>query len=633
MAKRGRNQKSGNRNPKKMKANTNVGLEDMDDEVDVFHKQRDKIPLDMNDDSAESDDEQPVFDYKRTQKYLKAKHGNLEDDLLDDAEEDTEEQRAGWGRLKSMYHNADNIDFELQSDDGSAEEEEAEAIRLRKEIAKSMTMDDFGIEDDENDASDSEPTLEESMLKQKDTFKPSKKKDTEGSHGIVFEEVKKDLSSLSKDEQMDVVSSSAPELVGLLSELNDALTQLDQINPLVSKVKLQKDATKKEELHYLEVKKLLLLAYSQAITFYLLLKSEGQPVRDHPVISRLVEIKSLLDKIKVLDENLPFELELLLNEIEVDVATSSAGKDTTTVVERSSDSNDTKQPIAVEPNTQKLQTVETLQVNLKEQNKHKRPKEAVSSQSVQMLSVRAALEEKLKQKGVFTTLESNSQLAQKQKLQQHNSQLESFDDFGDDAVDVEGNLHNGHPPMLTNKISQLITTKGNKNKVSGDDDLPLRDDLGERRRKHELRVIAGAGVDATDDGDFEQDENEDESDDELSNLQEAKLATKNPKTLVIPSEPETVDGKRLITQQIEKNRGLTPHRKKLTKNPRKKYKLKHEKAKKRLGGQVRQVRKPQGPYGGESTGINAGVSRSISMSVLRRIVAATERNRKEKLQR
>ena len=49
-------------------------------------------------------------------------------------------------------------------------------------------------------------------------------------------------------------------------------------------------------VRYLEMKQLLLLLYCQAIAFYLLLKSEGQPIRDHPVLARLVEIKSLLDK-------------------------------------------------------------------------------------------------------------------------------------------------------------------------------------------------------------------------------------------------------------------------------------------------------------------------------------------------
>lgn len=50
-------------------------------------------------------------------------------------------------------------------------------------------------------------------------------------------------------------------------------------------------------IHYLELYQPLLLLYCQAITFYLLLKSELKDVRDHPVVARLVEIKSLLDKV------------------------------------------------------------------------------------------------------------------------------------------------------------------------------------------------------------------------------------------------------------------------------------------------------------------------------------------------
>ncbi|KAH8490309.1 hypothetical protein H0E87_022733 [Populus deltoides] len=63
-----------------------------------------------------------------------------------------------------------------------------------------------------------------------------------------------------------------------------------------------------------------------------------------------------------------------------------------------------------------------------------------------------------------------------------------------------------------------------------------------------------------------------------------------------PALPETVDGKRHITNRsllIEKNRELTRPRNKLTKNPRKKYWTKHDKAQKRRLGQG-----PSGPCGG-----------------------------------
>ena len=51
-----------------------------------------------------------------------------------------------------------------------------------------------------------------------------------------------------------------------------------------------------QRVRYLEVKQLLVLLYCQTMSS-VLLKFEGQPIRDHPVLACLVEIKSLLDKV------------------------------------------------------------------------------------------------------------------------------------------------------------------------------------------------------------------------------------------------------------------------------------------------------------------------------------------------
>ncbi len=49
-----------------------------------------------------------------------------------------------------------------------------------------------------------------------------------------------------------------------------------------------------EGVSYLEAKNLLLLSYCTHIVFYLLLKAEGRPVRTHPVIGRLLQIRAYL---------------------------------------------------------------------------------------------------------------------------------------------------------------------------------------------------------------------------------------------------------------------------------------------------------------------------------------------------
>jgi U3 small nucleolar ribonucleoprotein protein LCP5 len=94
---------------------------------------------------------------------------------------------------------------------------------------------------------------------------------------------------------------------------------LDQIRsklqPLVqqvgnSEVKDNMYATK-DGISYLDVKHLLLLSYCQSIVYYLIKKAEGSSIQGHPVISRLVEIRLFLEKIRPIDKKLQYQIEKL----------------------------------------------------------------------------------------------------------------------------------------------------------------------------------------------------------------------------------------------------------------------------------------------------------------------------------
>jgi hypothetical protein len=64
-----------------------------------------------------------------------------------------------------------------------------------------------------------------------------------------------------------------------------------RVGPLLEEVRSGQLATS-DGLSYLEAKHLLLLNYCISITFYLMMKAEGRSVKDHPVISRLVQVRA-----------------------------------------------------------------------------------------------------------------------------------------------------------------------------------------------------------------------------------------------------------------------------------------------------------------------------------------------------
>lgn len=73
------------------------------------------------------------------------------------------------------------------------------------------------------------------------------------------------------------------------------------------------------------------------------------------------------------------------------------------------------------------------------------------------------------------------------------------------------------------------------------------------------------------------------------------------------------DEDRIVDYKIEKNKGITPKRKKINRNPRIKYKEKYRKALIRQRGQRPKHHDQMHPYAGESSGIRIGVQKGIRL--------------------
>lgn len=260
---------------------------------------------------ADDDDDDEEDDIPRSSSSLKT--SSARPSSVAPSNDDIDRQLSAWGRKKSTFYDNDaDVDF----DDEAAKAEEVEAIRLQRQRAADL--------DDGDDDIFSFPALAEAKKQQKlaeasGLAKPGPSSSSSSRFHTV-EVIAKDRKLLTRQEKLKLLMSEAPELVGLLEDMTAKTKEMkEKIAPALEEAKKRKVSSSKNKeaegdsvLQYLQVRNQLLLTYVIDVTFVMLLKTEGKSIRDHPVIAQLVQIQTILEKMKNLDVKMQPHINRLL---------------------------------------------------------------------------------------------------------------------------------------------------------------------------------------------------------------------------------------------------------------------------------------------------------------------------------
>ncbi|CAH2988821.1 unnamed protein product [Chilo suppressalis] len=103
-----------------------------------------------------------------------------------------------------------------------------------------------------------------------------------------------------------------PQAVRLLKEMNTNIQQVSQlVDNMLARVKTGELTTDKG-LSFLEMKYQMLLSYLINLTYIVLRKCSGEKIESDPSIDRLIEIRTILEKIRPIDSKLKYQIDKLV---------------------------------------------------------------------------------------------------------------------------------------------------------------------------------------------------------------------------------------------------------------------------------------------------------------------------------
>ncbi|KAJ2656863.1 something about silencing protein 10 [Coemansia sp. RSA 1200] len=643
------------------------------DSDDEFDASRDKVLLGY-DQSLRKHGNGQTSDYESDQEVFGVDAASddasseADDDNADDAEfysdEDDSPRKGGagrqaddgaWGKHKDNYYDADDIGTDSDDDEAAAKEEEEEALRLQKQQLEALDEDDFMDEfsaqlgvSTKAGAGGSISRLVSSVDDGKSQIDLDKVLIDVGGSFDISDAKRQALMRLSESEKLKVVEAESPELLSLVGDMQSYWTDVcGHIAPILQKAgSLGVSSDDHPALAFYTLKYQLSMSYLNNIAVYLVLKASttgergGLELRDHPVIGSIVEFRRRLEMVDRLQTKLAPLLDLFTEELESGALESAAVEDARGMPNTNTNTSVVDSDSDVEMATTDFKSAEA------ELSRTKKKKSKKSREQTEASFLEAVAPAATDSYAELQRMVRKEKSAEKRRKKSNSARaVDSWEaladgDFGEQQQLDDGDAEDKERAMrrLRNhakRIAQGRSKRDAKAKLTGDMDVPYRDRKAERLRYDsktadsvreqaeqygdDLDLGMDLGSDIGEAGRSDDDYYKEVAQQAAAKKTQAKAEKKARKDAQwkmvveanIAEDAEVAgDAKRGVNYQILKNKGLLPRRTKEQRNPRVKRKQRYEKAKKKLSSTGVQVRKLEGNYGGEATGIKPNLTRS-----------------------
>jgi U3 small nucleolar RNA-associated protein 3 len=593
--------------------------EDVADSDDEFHLNNDKVLLEERPDVKRRRKQQEDEEFlEQSDEEVLGRSDTEDEDEFESAEEgldaasqsgdegaqEDDEDEEAWGTTKEALYGADAIETEEQ-----ALEEEAEALRLQKKQLQAMSAADYGFDESEWQAG-----AEEDKAKEMATV----------TEILPQLEIAKDMPAA---ERLKLLKSRYPEFEPLSKEL----LELREIHSHLLEAAKEATATALPYVPNAVTKLRAASAYIGSLTMYFALLTSTASIggdkvaalspnqlRDHPVMESLMQCRDLWQRVQALPEDpSPAEIEEAFANEDEESEESAGELETVAKPNRKqrkaiARAQSAGGEAAQKRKAERLQRAEAgladLDALLGAANTKRKPKSVIRAQDD---------DSDLGEEAPLTAAEAAEKAKRKKSLRFYTSQIaQKANKRGAAGRDAGGDEDVPHRERLRDRQARLNAEAEKRGRKPGGDgenaDLDGNSDDEDAAQARHIRETADDDVNGYYDmvASKTQRKKSDKAAYAEAQKQAALLGGE-----VVQAETVGEDGKRKISYLIEKNKGLTPHRKKENRNSRVKKRKKYDDKKKKLASMkpVYKGGEGRGGYGGELTGIKKGLVKSTKL--------------------